>query len=109
MLTNAWSGCTSFASIYRAFGGGKHGSPAKQYLVTSASNSSKPVASSLLDYYKSLVIHYLNFLYMGLVFSSLPKVRVSLSHHVIVDTPNKSGSIPVLTFWMKVVTYLGCS
>ena len=62
MLTNAWSGCTSSARIVRAFGGGKHGSPAKQYEATSASNLSNPVASSLVDYDRSLLIHYLNLL-----------------------------------------------
>jgi hypothetical protein len=61
----------------RAFAGGKQGSPAKQYFVTSANRFSKPVAANLLDSLKSLVMHYLNLLYRGLVFSSLPNARVS--------------------------------
>ena len=106
---SAWSGCTSLSRNYLALTGGKQGSPAKQYLATLASKVAMPVDSNLQETYRSYVIHLRNLEYSGLVFSSLPRERVSLSHHVIVDTPNKSESIPFLTFCMKVVTNLGCS
>ncbi len=59
--------------------------------------------------YKSDVIHFLNYLYSGFVFSSLPTVKITLSRQVRVEVPNMSGSIPDLTFEKKVVANLGCS
>jgi hypothetical protein len=109
MLTNAWSGCTSLSSIVRTLGGGRHGSPLKQYFAMSDSKVCSPVSSTLLDMLKSLVIHCVNCLYKGFVFSSLPTVKITLSHHVRVEVPSKSGSIPVLTLEKNVVANLGCS
>ena len=106
---SAWSGCTSLSRIVLAFAGGRHGSPEKQYLATSASKTYRPVALSLLDAYKSDIMHFVNYLYSGLVLSNLPTVKITLSHQVRVEVPSKSGSIPDLTFEKKVVANLGCS
>jgi hypothetical protein len=108
-LISAWSGCTSLSSSVRASGGGRHGSPLKQYLATSASRLCRPVASNLLDNDKSLIIQLLKFLYKGLVFSSLPTAKITLSHQVIVDVPSKSGSIPVLILEINFDANLGWS
>lgn len=50
-----------------------------------------------------------NITYSGFVLLNLPNYVSNIFHHVIVDTPSKSGSIDELIFCTNLVQNLGCS
>lgn len=103
------SGLISSSNSARALIGGTNGSPAKLYLIISIITFYKPCALSRSDYFKSDLIQLRNILYNGFVLSIYPNCCVNISHHDMVDTPSKFGSIDELIFCTNFVQNLGCS
>ena len=62
IIQSECAGAISSSRVARVLGGGKNGSPEKQYLTTSNKTESKPVAFSLSDKRKSDKIQFRNIL-----------------------------------------------